>query len=250
MKQRVMSRAGRTTRTGAIAMLGAVIALVFSVFLAATPAGAATETMNFTMTGSTQIGTGAAQPFPANSGFSATVDTTTGAVTNGHFSIPGYDIVSSGITIHIVITDTAAATGNIDQTTGVATITAHPKVTLTIQAGDPAPVCVIGPFTVVLKTSNAGGSAFTGNPLKGTLTANGYNVPAVQTTSTCISAIAGAINSSTAPGLGLPTTNTHQTSVLTATNQAITTTTAAPTTTAPATTTTAAPVNTNPNFTG
>ena len=58
-------------------MLGAVLALVFSVFMAAAPAGAATSVMNFTMTGSTQISGQPVQNFPSGSGFSGTVDDTT-----------------------------------------------------------------------------------------------------------------------------------------------------------------------------
>ena len=243
MKQTVTERVGRKTQMGATAMLGAVLALVFSVFMAAAPAGAATSVMNFTMTGSTQFSGQPVQNFPSGSGFSGTVDDTSGAVTNGAFTIPAYDVVVSGVTIHVTISDTAKVTGNINPTTGVATLNAHPKVTLFIAAA--SATCVLGPFTVVLKTSNAGGHAFTGNPLKGTLTANGYTIPAIAATGSCAS-LAATINTA----LGLPTTNTHQTSVLTATNQAVTTTTAAPTTTVAPTTTAAAAVSGNANFTG
>jgi hypothetical protein len=190
-------------------MLGAVLALVFSVFMGATPAGAATQTMNFKVTGSTQIGSGsAAQNFPANSGFSATVDTTTGAVTNGFFSIPTYTITetigSTTIPIHVTIADTAPVTGNIDQTTGVASLNLHTKTTLVIVVSSSVSyTCVLGPFSLTIKTSNAGGKAFTGNPLTGTLTASGYTVPAVVGTGSagaCPDAIASSINSSTSTG--------------------------------------------------
>jgi hypothetical protein len=252
MKQTVVGRAARRPRSREVFMLGAVLTMIFSWVLVASPAGAATQTMNFTMTGSTTIGSGATpQDFPAGSGFTATVDTTTGAFTDGVMSIPTYQIVNSGIHIDVTITDTAPATGTIDPVTGVATITVHAQTSLFLE--ELTNTCVLGPFTVTLKTANSGGSAFTGNPLKGTLTATGFNVPAVVATSTCPSAIAGAVNSSTPPGLGLPTTNTSETATLTQTNQQITTTTSTtPPTTAPPATTTTAPVavSSNANFTG
>jgi hypothetical protein len=251
MKQTVTGRAVRRPRTRELLMLGAVLTMLFSWVAAAGPAGAATTKMNFTMTGSTTLGNQAAQNFPAGSGFSADVDNTTGAFTDGVFSVPTYKITNSGITIDITVTDTAPATGTIDPNTGAATITAHTQVSLFIEAT--SNTCVLGPFTAQLSTSHSGGSAFTGTPLKGTLTDSGFLLPAVATTADCPSSITAVLNSATPPGLGLPSTSTAETATLTATNQAITTTTSTapptPTTAAPTTTAPAA-VNTQPSFTG
>jgi hypothetical protein len=238
-------------------MLGAVLALVSSVFIAAAPAGAATQTMNFTITGSSTIGASqSAQDFPSGSAVSLQVDSTTGDITGGLFSIPTYDVTSAGVTVHVTIADNAPPSGNINTTTGVAEILVHAKTTLVITAA--SATCTIGPFDVDLKTSNTGGSNFTGTPLTGTLTDAGFSVPAIVGTGTsgaCPDSIAGAING-TAVGIGLPTTSTSETMTLTQTNQAVTTTSSTAlvtTTTVPSTSTTAAaaaPANANPNFTG
>ena len=37
-------------------------------------------------------------------------------MTNGAFTIPAYDVRRSGVTIHVTISDTAKATGNINPT--------------------------------------------------------------------------------------------------------------------------------------
>ncbi len=241
MKHMLRARSVRATRGRAIALLAGVSAMLLTTaVIGSTPAGAAAQTRNFAITGSTTIG-GMAQDFPPNSLVSLQIDDTTGDITGGTFSIPTYDVTSSGTTAHVTIGQTGPPTGNLDPDTGVMTLLVHTQTTLTIDSLQQ--VCTFGPFDINLSTDNNGGAEFTGDPLTGTLTAQNISIPAITSTPQC--SLAAAISGL----LGLPTTTASQIMTLAATDQAVTTT--VPITLPPTTSTTAAPaVAAEPAFTG
>jgi hypothetical protein len=251
MRQSIRARSIRAKRGRAVSLLAGVSALLLTTALIGTsPAGAVAQTRNFLLTGSSQLGVQAAQNFPAGSAISLQIDSVTGDITGGTSSIPTYDVVSNGVTIHVTISDGAPPSGNLDPTTGEMNLTVHSSVTLTI---DIVPAqCVIGPFDIDLSSTNPGGADLTGDPLAGTITAQNFNVPAVVGTGgtgACPDAVAGAINSAVT-GIGLPTDTSAEIMNLTETQQAVTTT--VPVTLPPTTTTTTAPaaVAAEPAFTG
>jgi hypothetical protein len=221
--------------------------------------GAATTSQNFLVSGSTTIGSNAAQDFPPGSIAQLMIDDDTGDITGGTFSIPTYDVHvmvgSTAITIHVTIADASPPTGTLDPDTGERHLDLHTTTTLAI---DPSTSCVIGPFEIQLSTTNAGGTDFDGDPLTGTLTAQNFHIPAIVGTGgagACPNSIAGLINGAP-PGLSLPTDTSAEVLGLTATDQALPPpTTAAPPTTATPTTEPpaappASPVNVEPALTG
>lgn len=229
-------RSLRSRRPSTALAVGTAVLLAFAV--AAPGAGAATEHQTYALAGSIVIGPPPALTLPAGATFTATVDTTTGAVTNGHVSIPTFDRGAvSGPQADITITDAAPATGTLNPTTGVATLTSSFLVSLSIPSL--SSVCTLGPLAVVLSTT--GGSPITGTPPTGSLTATGFTVPAVAPSATCSAQNATLVNGF----LGLPTSETSMTLRvrLTAATPVTTTTTAVP---APP----AAPTPAQPAFTG
>jgi len=197
-------------------------------------AGAATEQQTYTLTGTILIGPPPALTLPAGSTFTATVDTTTGAITAGHVSIPTFGRGPvSGPAADITVTDAAPATGTLDLATGAVSLSSSYLVSLSIPSL--TSVCSLGPVDVTLTTS--GGSPLSGDPATATLTAEGFTAPAVGVSPTCTAPNADLVNGF----LGLPTNETSMS--LTVVAQV-----APPTTTAPP----AAPVapTAQPNFTG
>ncbi len=238
----------RPHRRSLAALVAAAVLLGASVSTMST-AGAVAEQANFTLTGSTTLGTQAPIDFPDGSGWSADIDDTTGAITNGMITIPATTIEPlPGVPVGVAFTDAAPATGQFDSATGQMDVTGSFNITLTIAALSAS--CTIGPLDVDLSTENAGGSRFTGDPSTGTLTAVNFAVPALAATATCAQGAADAINSA----LGLPTGTSNLTITMVSSDQPVPPTTT--TTAAPATTTTtikaaaAAATNTSANFTG
>jgi hypothetical protein len=179
-----------------IPMCGLVL---LAVVAGAAPAGAATEQQTYSLTGTILIGPPPALTLPSGSTFTATIDTTTGAITNGHVSIPTFNRGAvSGPQADITVTDAAPATGTLDLTTGAATLTNSFLVSLSIPSL--TAVCTLGPLNVTTSTSG-GGSPLSGDPPTATLTATGFTVPAVVVSPTCSSVNAGLVNGF----LGLPT---------------------------------------------
>ena len=226
-------------------MLVGLSALLLTGLLSGPPAGAATVTQNFAVSGSTTIGSAAAQDFPAGSAAQLLIDSDTGAITGGSFSIPSYDLhVMVGpttVVIHVTIADAAPPTGTFDPDTGAMDLDLHTTTTLRI---DPSIACVIGPFEIHLSTGNSGGSVFQGSTLTGTLTAQDFHIPAIVSTGAtgaCPDTVAGLINGAS-PGLSLPTDTSAE--VLTMTETAAPPPTVPPTTT-PVTTPPAAPAPAN-----
>ncbi|MGZ4682970.1 MAG: hypothetical protein ACXWCM_01690 [Acidimicrobiales bacterium] len=230
-----------TAVIAAAALLGASLAAMAT-------AGAVAQQANYTLTGSTTLGTQAPIAFPAGSGWSADIDDTTGAITNGMITVPASTIEPvPGVPVGVTFTDAAPATGQFDSATGQMDVTGSFDITLSIAVL--SATCTIGPLDVSLSTENAGGSRFTGDPATGTLTAVNFTVPALAVTSTCPQGAADAINTA----LGLPTGTSNLTITLVATDQPVpptSTTTAAPATTTTVKASPAPAANTSANFTG
>jgi hypothetical protein len=234
---------GLAPRLRLVALLAGISALLLTGLVSSAPAGAAVTAQNFLVSGSTTIGTAAAQAFPPGSIAQLMIDDDTGDITGGSFSIPTYDVhVTVGmtdITIHVTIADASPPTGHFDSDTGVMTLDLHTTTTLAI---DPSTSCVIGPFEIQLSTENNNGVNFAGDPLAGTLTAQNFHIPAIVSTGptgACPDGVAGLINGP-APGLSLPTDTSAEVLSLTATDQAL------PPTTVPVTTPATTPVTEPP----
>jgi hypothetical protein len=240
----------RPRRKIATAVIAAAVLLGASI-ASSSSAGAATEQINFTLTGSTTLGTQPPIAFPDGSGWSADFDTDTGELTNGTITVPSSTIEPlPGVVVGVTFADAAPATGFYDPDTGELDISASFSITLSITVLNAT--CTVGPLAAQLSTDNAGGSVFTGDPATGTVTAINFTVPAIAVTGTCDAAAAGAINST----LGLPTSTSNITMTLVSSDQPVppttttTATTAAPTTPTSATAAPATAANTTANLTG
>ena len=170
--------------------------------VAATPASAATEQMNFTLTGTVTIGTRDI-PLPAGSLWSADVDTATGAITNGQVSIPGIASVEMGLNVVTTISDATPSTGTLDLATGAIELTSSYKLNISLAALSVS--CDLSPIAATPSTT--GGADLAGSPATATLVDEGFSVPAATgtgATGACPDAIATAVSD----GLGAPTTET------------------------------------------
>lgn len=188
------SRLGRTV----VAALG-VAALLAVGLVAATPANAATEQMNFTLTGTVSIGARDIA-LPEGSLWSADVDTATGAITNGQVSIPGISSVEMGVDVVTTISDAAPSTGTLDLATGAIELTS--SYALNISLPTLSFSCDLSPIDATPSTT--GGSDLAGSPATATLVDEGFSVPAATVSATCPIAIATAVSG----GLGAPTSET------------------------------------------
>ena len=188
------SRLGRTV----VATLG-VAALLGLGLVAATPASAATEQMNFTLTGTISIGARDIA-LPDGSLWSADVDTATGAITNGQVSIPSIASVEMGVNVVTTISDATPSTGTLDLATGAIDLTSSYQLNISLPALSFS--CDIGP--VAATPSTTGGADLAGSPATATLVDDGFSVPAATVSATCPDAIATAVSG----GLGAPTTDT------------------------------------------
>jgi hypothetical protein len=240
--------AGRRKLGRSLAAAVGAGALLSAGLFSTSTATAATVTQNFTLAGTIVVASGANPVvLPAGSGFSATVDTTTGAITNGHTAIPVFtisvDVGGNPVPVDVTITDTLPADGNVNATTGAMNLSMHLSIGLNITAL--SALCAITPVNVQPSTANPGGSPQAGTPLTATLTASAIGVPEIgDPDGTC--SIASAANGL----LGLPSDTGTMTITLVETDVPVTTTTsiATPTTKAPAAP--APAVKAAANFTG
>ncbi len=183
-----------------------VTALASVVTLGGTSGAASGVTRTFAISGTMEVGGPPALTLPSGSTFTATIDPTTGAFSDGQLSIPTFDRGPvSGPQANITLTQVGAATGSLDPVTGVS------SMTVTLEASLEVPLlsatCSLGPITSTSSSGNPGGSPFSGSPLTGVSTASGYTVPAavgIVGSPTCSPAAASAINTA----LGLPTSAT------------------------------------------
>lgn len=197
MAHRTHTRRSRLGRS-VIAAVG-VAALLALGLVAATPASAATEQMNFTLSGSIRVGARDI-PLPDGSLWSATVDTTTGAITNGLVSIPSIASVEMGVNVLTTISDATPSTGTLDLATGAIELTSSYKLNIALPALSFS--CDLSPVDATPSTD--GGSDLAGSPATATLVDEGFSVPAAAASATCPDAIATAVSD----GLGAPTTDT------------------------------------------
>jgi hypothetical protein len=219
--------------------MAVITALLMAGVSTAPAASAASEQQTYTLSGTLNIGAPPALTLPAGSSFSATVDTTTGAITGGQTSIPTFTRGPvSGVPANITLTDAAPATGTLDLVTGAATL--NTSFNVSIEVPSLSATCSLGPVPVTISTSSSGGSPLSGDPATATLTASGFSVPAVVVSATCPLVTAGIVNAA----LVLPT---RETSIsLTVVRVVAPTPSTTPTTVAPA----PAPVSVQPTFTG
>lgn len=183
-----------------------VLIATSAVILVAGPADATGVRRTFSISGSMEVGGPPALTLPVGSTFTATIDPVTGAFEDGQLTIPTFDRGPvSGPQANITLTQIGAATGVLDPDTGIS------SMTVTLEASIEVPLlsatCPMGPITSTSSSDNPGGSAFSGSPLTGTVTASDYTVPAVEGavgSTTCDPSEAAAINDT----LGLPTSST------------------------------------------
>ena len=193
--------------TRIVAILASVTVLMMTaVTIVAGSADAAGVQRTFAISGSMEVGGPPSLTLPAGSTFTATIDAVTGEFPDGRLVIPTFDRGPvSGPQANITLVQWGAATGVLDPDTGIS------SMTVTLEASIEVPLlsatCPMGPITSSSSSGNPGGSAFSGSPLTGTVTASGYLVPAVEGTAgsaTCDPTEAAAINGT----LGLPTSST------------------------------------------
>jgi hypothetical protein len=94
------------------------------------------------VSGTIFIGSPPTLVLPAGSTFTATVDSTTGAITNGLVHIPTFPrgaVPEADLTI----TDAVPATGTLDPVTGIATLTSSYIISISIPLL--SAVCTLGP---------------------------------------------------------------------------------------------------------
>jgi hypothetical protein len=176
---------------GVGALLSAGIVSASAGVVVATPAGF--EQQTYTLSGALSIGAPPSLTLPAGSTFTATVDLATGAITDGHTSIPTFTRGPvSGPPANITLTDAAPATGTLDLVTGEATLNTSFHVSIEVPVL--ASTCSLGPVNVPVSTSGAGGSPLSGSPATGTLTASTFLVPAVVVSATCTQPNADLVN--------------------------------------------------------
>lgn len=186
----------------------ALMVLVISSLVALTvdPADATGAERTFAISGSMEVGGPPALDLPADSTFTATIDPVTGAFSDGRLVIPTFDRGPvSGPQANITLTQVGSATGVLDPASGIS------SMTITLEATIEVPLlsatCPMGPIISTSSSGNPGGTAFSGSPLTGTVTASGFTVPAVEGTvgsTSCDPGEAAAINAT----LGLPTSST------------------------------------------
>ena len=209
---------------------------------------------SFLLSGAITIGSQAPIDLPDGSGWTADIDDTTGAITNGEVTIPTFTITPvPGIDVGVTISDVAPATGQLDTGTGAIDLSSHFQLVLSIPAL--TATCTVTPINVDTTTSG-GGSPLSGDPATATLVGSEFTVPAIVGTGAdgdCPDSTAAVLNGPL--GLNLPTSSTNITLTIVETATPVTTQTTTTPTTAKATTTTAkaAAANAttaNPSFTG
>ncbi len=210
----------RTIRRVASASLLVVTVVASALAFGAPSSGATGVVRTFSLSGSIEVGSPPGLTLPAGSTFTATIDSVTGAFTDGQFLIPSFDRGPvSGPQAIITLSQIGDASGFIDPVTGAATITTTFGGTLEVPLL--TATCPLGEMTMTSSTGNPSGSAFSGSPLTGTTTATGFTVPAIvgsdpvgplsfaaaAAITECSTANAATINST----LGLPSSATSAT---------------------------------------
>lgn len=199
-------------------ILALAVLLVATAIVVAGPADATGVRRTFSISGSMEVGAPPALTLPAGSTFTATIDPVTGVFEDGQLAIPSFDRGPvSGPQANITLTQIGVATGVLDPDTGISSMTVSLEALIEVPLL--SATCPMGPINSTSSSDNPGGSAFSGSPLTGTVTASDYTVPAVEGTegsTTCDPSEAAAINDT----LGLPTSSTALTFIVVETTPA------------------------------
>lgn len=241
-----------STRPRRLAALALAVALAVPMASVASPAGAVTVPVTFTIAGSITVGPPPALTLPAGSTITFDHDPVTGAITNAIATIPTFDRGPevTGPQANITLTNAAPGTGSWDRATGAGSL--ELSLDGSIEVPDLSATCdLLAPLVLSLSTANAGGQPVVasgpGAPATGVVTAAGFTVPATSppvTTGDATPAlpVCGAVDAF----LGLPTSDTSASLAVTEVLEPEPSTTT--TTTAPEPAPTPAPVR--PAFTG
>ncbi|MEI8264087.1 MAG: hypothetical protein WCG59_09635 [Actinomycetes bacterium] len=157
-------------------------ALGTSLFALSGDAGATTMTRTWTVQGVINFGQ-VSTIFPTGSTFTATYDSSTGALTNGSLSVPEYigTFGSSG-TVTVNLSDQGDGTGTL-AANGAATI--NDSLTASLLVSNLGATCDVGPMAITASTADQGGSDFGGTPLVGTLVDPQFTAPSVTPSNQC-----------------------------------------------------------------
>lgn len=173
------STSRRPRRLPALAL---VLALAAPLTLAATPAGAVTEPITFTVTGTIAVGPPPVLTLPAGSTITFDHDPVTGAITNAVATIPTFDRGAvEGPQAFITLTNAAPGTGTWDRASGAGTL--ELSLTGSIEVPFLEATCdLLEPIALSMSTANPGGQPVVppapGAPAVGTVTAVGFTIPA------------------------------------------------------------------------
>jgi len=169
----------RPRRLGTLALIATLAA---SLTLATSPAGAVTEPVTFTISGTIAVGPPPVLTLPAGSTITFDHDPATGAITNAVATIPTFDRGDvEGPQAFITLSTATPGTGSWDRTTGAGTLTL--SLAGSIEVPFLGATCnLLSPIQMSLSTANPGGEPVVGQPATGVVTASGFTVPATDDT--------------------------------------------------------------------
>jgi hypothetical protein len=164
-----------TIKRNLVPLVALMIALVLAMLALSSAGGAATTVRTWTVEGTVNVGT-VSVSFPSGSTFTATYDSSSGALTNGSLSVPTYNTTYAGYPLAVTLSDGGNVTGTL-AANGAATI--NESVSASVNFSLIGVPCDVGPMAISLNTNSAhGGVDFHGNPSTGTLTDDGYGFTA------------------------------------------------------------------------
>lgn len=172
----------------------ATLALLVPSALLGAPAGAATQSVTFTVTGTISVGPPPALTIPSGSTITFDHDPLTGAITNAVANIPTFDRGPvQGPQANITLQTAQPGSGTWDRTTGAGTIAL--SLSGSIEVPFLSATCDLSaPLELALSTANPGGQPVVGSPASGVVTAAGFTIPSV----------AGVVPTGLAPALEPP----------------------------------------------
>lgn len=188
----------RTSRPRRLAALALVVALAAPLTLATSPAGAVTEPITFTVTGTIAVGPPPVLTLPTGSTITFDHDPVTGAITNAVATIPTFDRGAvEGPQAFITLTNAAPGTGTWDRASGAGTLELSLAGSIEVPFLE-ATCDLLEPIALSMSTANPGGQPVVapapGAPAVGTVTASGFTIPATSepvVTDNAVPAISG-----------------------------------------------------------
>ena len=181
-----------------LAALALVLALAAPLTLAASPAGAVTEPITFTVAGTIAVGPPPVLTLPSGSTITFDHDPVTGAITNAVATIPTFNRGAvEGPQAFITLTNAAPGTGTWDRASGAGTLELSLAGSIEVPFLE-ATCALLEPIALSLSTANPGGQPVVapspGTPAVGVVTASGFTVPATSepvVTDAAVPAISG-----------------------------------------------------------